>query len=176
MPSPSEQRYYLRIDDHVTGPHSIAVLRQKADIYALDRESLIALEEAPQSYAPIHQHTELATVLFPPPRKLSLAPDRGIQVVNTHETIHAPSVREILLSNHKKQDPFVKPLTNADFVDRRTGRNRDYLIAAGVGNGVALLAFFLLPGGAVMFTFILAGVVIYNLSLAWLMFFVIDKY
>lgn len=110
----------------------------------------------------------------PPPRKFTLKA-RSFETDNVASTPPAPSIHEILRQNllvQKSVEPEVMPHLH----DRRTNRRRDYLITMLSGNALGGIASVSLHANIVVMVFVLAFIVIFNVSLVWIMFHVMDKY
>jgi fatty acid desaturase len=80
-------------------------------------------------------------------------------------------LRANLARQRQAEGELLKPLP-----PRSNRRRNDYLIAALAGNLLAALGFIYLPGNPVTFVYLVAFVVIYNISLVWVLFFVMDRY
>jgi hypothetical protein len=110
-----------------------------------------------------------------PPSRKFVFKARAFDQDNVASTSPAPSVHEILrqnLSVQKSAEPEVLPHLH----DRRTKRRRDYWITMLCGNALGGLAAVILPTNVVVLVFLLAFFVIFNLSLVWILFHVMDKY
>jgi hypothetical protein len=110
----------------------------------------------------------------PTPRKFAFKA-RSFDQANLPSQPPAPSVHEILRHNlavQKSAEPEILPHLH----DRRTKRRRDYWITMLCGNALGGLAAVILPANVVVLVFLLAFFVIFNLSLAWILFHVMDKY
>jgi hypothetical protein len=138
--------FYL-IEDHApTGPHSVQVLKQKADIYAITLDTAVKPSEpADAHWAQIHEIPELSALLFPPKKNLNLrvfAPFNATPVIEaSHEPVH---VEEMLRENALRQ------IAAENFTPRKTSqgpryrRNRAFIISALALNVPSFLAFCLM--------------------------------
>jgi hypothetical protein len=169
---PAALRYFLMEDGLRTGPHSLLVLRQKADIGVLTSTTPVAPETEPDTWAPLRDFQALCSELLPerPKYKLGAHP---IKRVNTSATDAAPSVQEILSANLARekavQGDLLTPLR-----PRKNRRRTDYLIAASLINGLVIVNLFL--GRPWYDPFLLGFFVMGNISLAWVLFGVMDRY
>jgi len=171
---PTAPRYFLREDGRRTGPHTLAVLKQKAELGLLSAESLFAPETEPEAWAALRESQVLCEELIPARPHYNLG-KREIEHVNRADTPAPPSVEDMLRANLARQQQvegeLLKPLP-----PRSNRRRNDYLISAIAGNLLAALGFIYLPGNPVTFVYLVAFVVIYNISLIWVLFFVMDRY
>ncbi|MBW8782605.1 MAG: DUF4339 domain-containing protein [Verrucomicrobia bacterium] len=172
--SPVSPRYFLMEDGRRTGPHTLAVLCQKAEIRVIDRETLVAFEDEPEAWLPLRECEGLSAGLFPEKAVFTLAA-KTIESVNTTTPTQATSVHEMLRSNLARQEAaageLLKPLP-----PRSNRRKQDFWILFGALNlAVGLLAF-RLPMNPMVFVSIIALFTLGNISLVWVMFFVMDRY
>lgn len=110
----------------------------------------------------------------PAPRKFTFK-DKEFTRENVRGTPPAPSVHEILRDNlavQKSVEPEVMP----NLRDRRTKRTRDYWFLMISLNSLAALAGVIVGWNTVSSIFLLSFYVIFNVSLPWIMFHVMDKY
>lgn len=171
MPS-GPPHYFLIENGETTGPHSPAVLRQKAQIHVITRDTPIAFEDAPGTWMPLHQLEVLNAELFPEKPRFTLA-SRPVETVN-HAGIPAPaSVDEILRTNlvHQRhaEGELLKPHPPGS-----NKRRNDYFILVGGLNGIVAIR--LLQGSPVYDPFLVGLFVMGNISLLWVMFVVMDRY
>jgi hypothetical protein len=171
---PTDSRYFLVEKGQRTGPHSMAVLRQKADIYDLTPDTPIAAESAPEAWTPLRDLQPLCNDLIPPRPQYTLGA-HAIERVNSDNVPAAPSVQEILRANavaeRAAEGEFLKQTAR-----RRNRRLFDYLLLAISGNLVAVVAWLFLPTNPMVLVPLLAFAVIYNIGIAWVMFGVMDRY
>lgn len=172
------EAYYLAEDGRATGPHSLAVLRQKAEIHVLFPESLVLPAGlpavAPAAWTPIHALPELHDRLFPARARLSLGAAHVAQNISRDDATLAPTdVGALLRDNTARQLGAEGPLLPPAGAPYRYRRPRDYAWCAGLLNAGCLaygLSFtFLNP-------FLLGLFVIGNLALLWVIFGVLDRY
>lgn len=171
---PAGPRYFLMEDGVRTGPHTLAVLRQKADIYSLTPDTLIAPESDPAVLLPLRQFQVLCSELIPerPHYKLGT---RSIDRVNTAANPAAPSVRELLTGNSAREREFENQVLKAAAV-RFDRRRRDFIILSCAGNALAALAWIILSGGPLAGTLVFGAAIVYNLTLAWVLFGILDRH
>lgn len=166
-------RYFLSENGRRTGPHSLAVLKQKAEIGVIKPDTSLAPEVEPDTWAPISDFQVLAEELFPARPRYSLG-TRVVEKVNHASDNHsAPSVHEMLRDNLARQQAaegeLLKPLP-----PRSNRRRRDYLIVAGLINGLVIINVIL--GRPWFDPFLLGFFAMGNISLAWVLFVVLDRY
>jgi hypothetical protein len=167
-------RYFLMEDGRRTGPHNLVVLCQKAEIRVIDRETLVAFEDDPETWLPLRECEVLSAGLFPEKTTFTLAA-KTIESVNAASPTPATSVHDMLLHNLARQEAaageLLKPLP-----PRSNRRKQDFWLLFGVLNlAVALLAL-RLPMNPMVFVSIIALFTLGNISLVWVMFFVMDRY
>jgi hypothetical protein len=169
---PAGPRFFLSENGLRTGPHSLVVLKQKAEIGVLRPDTSIAPESEPGDWSPIHESQVLSEELFPARRQFTLGA-RTVEMVNSSATQAAPSVEEMLRDNLARQraaeGELLKPLP-----PRSNKRRNDYILLAGGLN--AIVAVRLLQGCPVYDPFLVGLFVMGNISLVWVMFFVMDRY
>lgn len=170
--APAPLRYLLIEDGHPTGPHSLAVLLQKAQVHVITADTLAAPENKPPQWQPIRTLAPLHEVLFPAKAKLTLGA-RTVEVVNTTAQAAAPGVDEILQANIVRQRTAEGELLKPH-PPRSNKRRNDYLILAGGLNGIVAVR--LLQGCPIYEPFLVGLFVMGNISLVWVMFFVMDRY
>lgn len=163
-----------------TGPHSLVVLRQKAEIRVIHADSLVRPAEASDAvpWLPIRSLPDLHADLFPPKTlpKLaaSVAPFASANAPASHAHVPAAAtdVFSILKDNSARDRASVDELLK-DLGPRTNTRRRDYLICA-----IALNLFVLCAGQFVGYVnpFLIGLAVMGNLGLAWVMFAVMDRY
>jgi hypothetical protein len=124
---------YFLIEDHdVTGPHSLTVLRQKAEIFAITPDTPVKPSEPVDAlWMHIHEMPALRATLFPQKKSLNLqtlAPFPGLTPTEAgHEPVH---IEEILRENAMRQIHA----ENFDISERPKGpryrRNRNFILIA----------------------------------------------
>lgn len=171
--------YYLAEDGRPTGPHSLVVLRQKAEIFVLRPDSLVipaspAPADPPPAWTPIHALPDLHALLFPKRTGLALGRAHVAADVSRDDASLAPThVPALLHDNTSRQVAAEGPLRPPPRGAYRHRRTRDYLWSAG-----ALNAFCVAYGLSSTFLnpFLIALIVIGNISMLWVMFGIMDRY
>jgi hypothetical protein len=168
------QLYELQEEDRITGPHTLVVLRQKADIRVIDADTLIRpAHDTSAPWRPLREDAELHEFLLPKRSRQTLGATR---FANTNTATDAASqpvdVMQILRHNsavEASQKAAAAPQKKA-YPYRRL---RDYLISA-----AALNLFCVVTGLMFGFVnpFVIAAFVMGNICLAWVLFGVMDKY
>lgn len=173
-PESTTQLYELLEEDRVTGPHSLVVLRQKADIRVIDADTLIRpAHDTAAPWRPLREDAELMEFLLPKRSRQSLGSTR---FANTNTATDAASqpvdVMQILRHNSavEASQKEVSKLADQTYPYRR---RRDYLVSA-----AALNLFCVVTGLMFGFVnpFVIAAFVMGNVCLAWVLFGVMDKY
>ncbi len=172
---PVAPRYYLADSGRRTGPHSLAVLKQLAEVGAITPDTLHAAESDPNNWSPLRDSQVIHDELFPTRPRYALDANRPVDHVNRPDTTAVPSVDEMLRANIARQREAEGELLTLQ-PPRSNKRRRDYLILLITGNALALLGFILLPANPMVMVYLLAFVVIYNLGLAWTLYGVMDRY
>ena len=161
-------------DGRRTGPHSLAVLCQKAEIRVIDRETLVAFEDEPETWLPLRECEGLSAGLFPEKTAFTLAA-KTIESVNAAAPTQPVSVHDMLQSNLARQEAatgdLLKPLP-----PRSNRRKQDFWLLFGALNLVVALLALWLPMNPIVFVSIIALFTLGNISLVWVMFFVMDRY
>lgn len=172
--------YLLVEDGRSTGPHSLVVLRQKAEIFVIRPDSMVlptspSSADAPATWTPIHSLPELHALLFPSRTRLTLgSADVAVNVSRTDTAFAATHVPTVLRDNTARQvaaeGPLLRQPPRGAYRYRRT---RDYLWSAGTLNvfcaAYGLSSTFLNP-------YLIGLMVIGNLGILWVMFGVMDRY
>ncbi|MBC8011134.1 MAG: hypothetical protein H7067_13680 [Burkholderiales bacterium] len=180
--------YELQENGRVTGPHSLAVLRQKAEIRVLHPDSLVRLATAPTTDAsappaatpwlPILDLPELHADLFPARAtpKLSTTPATFESANIVGPTDHVPAtgtdVFAMLRQNSARERAATDELMK-DLGPRPNNRRRDYIVCF-----LALNLFVACAGHFVGYVnpFLIGLAVMGNIALVWLLYFVMDRY
>ncbi len=191
--------YEIQENGRVTGPHSLVVLLQKAEIHALRPDTLVRLAASPSAPAtpavsadsavrepepwlPIRDLPELHAHLFPAraTHKLASPATPSATAAVTYATPNAAydaehagtDVFQILRDNSARERAAEGELLR-DLGPRPNNRRRDYLVLA-IGLNLfclvaGLLTSFLSPA--------LIGLwVMGNIGLVWIVFFVMGRY
>lgn len=166
--------YYLVEDGQRTGPHTIAVLKQKAEVHVLTADTLITKENEPTAWRPLRASPDLYAELIPVRTRLTLGA-QVIEQVNKSEEPAAPTVEELLKGNLDRAKAIRGELL-APMPPRSNRRRSDYLFMFALGNLAALAAYLFLPTNPVVFVSIVSFVALYNVGLVWLLYGVMDRY
>lgn len=174
--------YELQENGRATGPHSLVVLRQKAEIRVIQPDSLVRLATAtgapPESWLPIRDLPELHADLFPPRAtpKLSVTPlafeSANIVGPTDHVPATATDVFAMLRQNSARERAATDELMK-DLGPRPNNRRRDYIVCF-----LALNLFVACAGQFVGYfnPFLIGLAVMGNIGLVWLLYFVMDRY
>jgi hypothetical protein len=167
-------RYFLSENGQRTGPHSLAVLKQKAEVHVLKPETSIAPESAPDDWSPISDSQVLCEELFPTRRQFTLGA-RAIETINRSDAHHAPSIEEMLRDNLARQQTaegeVLQPLP-----PRSNRRRTDYLFTVGAGALVSMLPWLFVPLTSGLILLSLAATAFVAICGAWVFFVVMDRY
>jgi hypothetical protein len=170
---PSAPRYYLADSGRRTGPHSLAVLKQFAEIGTITPDTLHAAESEPNDWSPLRDSQVLHDELFPARPHYTLDAHRPVDHVNRPDIAAVPSVDEMLRANLARQREAEGELLTPQ-PPRPNKRRRDYLILAACING--LVAVNLAMGRPWYDPFLLGFFTMGNISLAWVLYGVMDRY
>ena len=172
MPTP---RYFLTEDGKRTGPHSMAVLVQKAEIRMLTANTLLAPENEPDAWAPLSSYEVLCSELLPNRPNYTLG-SRNIERVNSNNVPPAPSISEMLKANLAHEKAFQSTLPKAPPPKRSNKRLRDFLIVSITLTLAAVFAGMKFSDNT-FFTIALVGATVFlNACLAWVMFGIMSRY
>lgn len=168
-------RYFLQENGLRTGPHSLLVLKQKAEIRVLTPDASIAAEDEPDRWFPIREAQVLAEELFPPRPGYGLTANRSVAHVNSPAEHSAPTVDELLRANLARQQAaegeLLKPLP-----PRSNRRRADYLftVAAGALASMIPWLFVNVTIGHIFLSLAATGFV--AVCAAWVFYGVMDRY
>jgi hypothetical protein len=170
---PTVPRYYLAEAGQRTGPHSLAVLKQFAELRTITADTLHATESEPNDWSPLRDAEVLHDELFPARPHYSLYLQRPVEHINRSDNAAVPSVDEMLRANLARQREAEGELLSPQ-PPRPNNRRRDYLILAAFING--LVAVNLALGRPWYDPFLLGFFAMGNISLAWVLYGVMDRY
>jgi len=168
-------RYFLQENGLRTGPHSLAVLKQKAEIHVITPDTSLAPENEPDAWGPISDSQVLCEELFPARTQFTLAARTVDKVNSSADPHHAPSVDEMLRGNLARQrtaeGELLKPMP-----PRSNRRRTDYLftVAAGALASMIPWLFVHVTLGHVLLS--VASTLFVVISAGWVFFFVMDRY
>lgn len=165
------ESYYLWEDERVTGPHSLRVLQQKAEIRALDATSLLRhVHPQDAAWAPLSEFPELAALVLPTGERPRLQlGGRGPEAVAQAEAQRASiSVEELLRQNRAQERLGEAPLVFPPGPDPYERRRRRFWVQALVLllPAILLWAFGPLPRSSATAS-VLLGIVGAVLALLW---------
>jgi hypothetical protein len=168
--------YYLIEDHEPTGPHSVLVLCQKADINVITPDTAVKPAEPPDSlWVQIHEIPELRALLFPAKKTLSLRSLPPFETTPEIEAKHAPVHVEDMLRNNA-----LHQIAAEDFTPRKSShspryrRNRTFILSALAMNVPSLLAFFLLTSEVPAMVIAPTLAAVATVILYWFMYHLMD--
>jgi len=171
---PSAPRYFLREEGHRTGPHSLVVLKQKAELGLLSADTLIAPETEPDSWAALRESQVLHEELLPPRPHYALGKSQFTRVNHTGNLV-TPSVDEMLRANVARQreaeGELLPPLP-----PRPNRRRSDYLCVVAAGAALSMIPWLFIPltVGLILLSF--SATVFLAACFGWVMFGIMDRY
>lgn len=170
--------YYLVEGGVVTGPHSLLVLRQKAEIHALRPDAMVhPLLPADAPWCPLHEIPDLLAAVFPAPSAPRLALSRPTLPNTASDADLAPTeVPELLRDNVARQVFAESGIPLRKLKPLGAKRRRDFLVLFLLGNAFALGSGYFLGFNGVQGVFILSFCAVFNVSLYWVLFHVMDRY
>jgi hypothetical protein len=138
--------YYLIEDHEPTGPHSVSVLLQKAEIFVITPDTAVKPAEPPEAlWVQIHELPELRALLFPAKKTLNLRTFAPFKATPEIEARHEPVHVEDMLRNNTLNQIAAEDLKPRRLsIGPRQRRNRTFLISALVINVPSFLAFCLM--------------------------------
>jgi hypothetical protein len=167
--------YYLLEDGQPTGPHSLTVLRQKADVHAIRPDTLVHPAEhlAGAAWTPIRDISALHDQLFPARHLPHLGAARPHSTNAEVDATTAPTDVSTLLKDNTARQAAAEGVLLKDIGPRPNNRRRDFLVCLG-----ALNLFVLIAGQFVGYInpFLIGLFVIGNLGLVWTLYGVMDRY
>lgn len=170
--------YFLVEDGKVTGPHSLEVLRQKAEIHVISPDTHIQPAVPPDSpwYA-LREDAALLALLFPARPTLSLGKAHFTSANTPGDAASAPvDVFAMLRDNAARQSAAERDVPLPPLPPRGKRRNRDFLLVALGGDALAILFWLWAGKNTVHGIFVLSFVVVLTLSLYWVLYHVVDPY
>ncbi len=166
-------RYLLIENGRPTGPHDLVVLQQKAEVYAITRDTYAAPESDPAQWLPIRAFAPLHDALFREKPKFTLAA-HPVEVVNTSALVAPPSVDEILQSNLARQEAAAGELLKP--VQHFNNRRRDLTFLLILGACLGFVPCFFIPITFGLILLCLAFIAVYALCVVWMLYFVMSRY
>lgn len=171
---PSAPRYYLADSGRRTGPHSLAVLKQLAEVSSITPDTLHAAESEPNDWSPLRDSQVLRDELFPPRPHYALDLHRPVEHVNNPNNTPVPSVDEMLRANLARQQSVTPELLKE--IPRPNRRRRDcifLLIAAFV---LCVAPWFFIPLTIGLILLSTAAFLFMSLCILWILYGVMDRY
>jgi hypothetical protein len=171
--------YYLLDEGRPTGPHSLIVLHQKADIHVIGPDSTVRPAESPDApWIPIRLIPDLHAFLFPPktpPVLASSRPAARTKPPGSDPTSRPVEVESLLRDNTAR-------LVASEYFDpgamssRRARRHRAFLftVLALAAPAWALYRFGPLPRTETTVTLLASAVAIASLLSYWLIYHITD--
>lgn len=170
--------YYLIEDGKTTGPHSLIVLHQKAEIRVIDPESSVRpVTPADAPWLPIRTLPDLHALLFPPKTAPTLATHRSVAVTNPPiNTAGGPIEVERLLRGNTARLVATEHFNPSAISNRRHRRHCTYLLTvlAFAAPGWAALRFRLIPHTEMAFVLLVSFVALAALLSYWIIYHVTD--
>jgi len=166
--------FHLMEDRKITGPHSLAVLRQKADVFAITPETpVLTRGSADTTWRLISQIPALNAELFP--QKKSLALQKNSPALSSLESAYEPVQVEKLLRQNTERQVAAESLasyTPAPGPQRR--RNRNFLIYVLLLNLPGLFALVSISADSPLKIILPSLSVLATAIVYWVMFHVLD--
>lgn len=172
--------YFLIEDGHPTGPHSLVVLHQKADIRVITPESAVRPAGSPDApWLPIRALPDLHALLFPP----RTAPTLGsARFSATNPPIGAPAAHRPVEVGQILQDNTARLVASERFnpagklPSRRGRRHRSYLLTvlAVAAPAWAAYRYGLVPRNDATLLFLVSGVGLVALMSYWIIYHISD--
>jgi hypothetical protein len=172
---PSAPRYYLAEEGRRTGPHSLAVLKQLAEVGTITPETLHASESDPNDWSPLRASQVLHDELFPERPHYALDSNRAVEHVNRPDNAAVPSVDEMLRANIARQRQAEGELLTPQ-PPRPNRRRTDYLLTVAGGAGVSMIPWLFVHVTAGHIILTLAATTFVAICAAWVFYGVMDRY
>jgi hypothetical protein len=170
--------YYLLEDGQATGPHSLLVLRQKAEIRVISPESSVCpLSPSDTPWMPIRAIPELHDFLFPPKPAPALRATASFDAAN----VAADSTLRTVEVDHILRDNTARLAVSEHFEpgrirNRRARRNRRYLLTVALLSASAWTFYQVgpFPRSDMIALLFVSGVVLVSLLCYWIMYHLAD--
>lgn len=184
---PLAPRYYLVEDSQTSGPHSLLVLQQKAEILTLRPDDLVHPADDPPADAPtagwhpIRDDAELHALLFPARPGLALGATPPVAGVNPEQDRDTPAAHVLGLLRENARFEEAARAEHDVFAAARSdtrGRNRrrDFRVVVIGGNLFALGMFALGGFNPIHGVFVLGFMAILTGGAYWVLYHVMDPY
>ncbi|MEO0055238.1 MAG: hypothetical protein RLZZ50_1185 [Verrucomicrobiota bacterium] len=172
--------YYLVEDGQTTGPHSLAVLRQKAEIHVLRPEALVhPADSTPDAgWHPISSEPELLALLFPARTAPVLGKASFDSSISARDASIVPfDVAAALRDNTARQVSAEAQIPLRPLVKIGGRRRRDFWIVVLTGNGAATAYVVLIAGiGPLQLAFLYAAYAFLTVAAYWVIFHIMERY
>lgn len=167
--------YYIVENGLSTGPHSLLVLKQKAEVHALRPDSLVhpAEDASGTRWTPIREIPGLHEHLFPAQESFALGAVRFDSAnIRADASVQAFEVDAALRENTARQRAAEGDLLR-DIGARPNNRRRDFIVCITALNlFVAFAGYFVGYGNP----FLIGLCVMGNIGIAWVLYGVMDRY
>lgn len=170
---------YLLLENGLpTGPHSLIVLHQKADIHVIGPDSVVRPAESPDApWIPIRAIPDLHELLFPPKAAPTLARPRDTHTRAPVTASATPSV-EVggMLRDNTARLVATEHFDPGAIPSRRARRHRSFLLTvlAFAAPACALYRFGPLPRTEMTFILLASGVGVASLMSYWIIYHITD--
>lgn len=181
-PMPLAERYYLLEAGVSTGPFSLAVLRQKAEIHVLKPDDLVhPADHEATVWRPICEETELHASLFPARPGLSLGAATAFPAVNPEQDLDTAATHVLgLLRDNAEREAAARAehdvFAAARPDNRGRNRRRDFWTVVIGGNLFALIAFAIGGFNPLHGVFVAGFMAILTAGTYWVLYHVMDPY
>lgn len=170
--------YYLVEDGATTGPHTLTVLQQKAEIRVIGPETFVRAvvpEDAP--WRRLKDEGELFAHLFPARASLTLS-KANFTATNTQSDAgsRAVDVQTLLRDNAAYQVAAEKRLTERPLAKVGSARRRDFIVIAGGSCAFATVAWLITGRSPILGIFALSFATLMSLGTYWVLYHVQDPY
>lgn len=170
--------YHLLEDGQATGPHSLVVLRQKADIRVITPESAVRPATSPDApWLPIRAIADLHALLFPPKAAPVLSKAPAFTAANAAaDSANRPVEVEGFLRQNTARLVVSEHFDPSRVPSRRARRHRGYVftVACLAGLAWALYRFGPLPRTDMTVILLGSAVILAALLCYWIIYHVAD--
>lgn len=172
---PSAPRYYLAEEGRRTGPHSLAVLKQLAEVATITPDTLHATESDPNDWSPLRDSQVLHDELFPARPRYALDANRAVEHVNHPDDAPIPTVDDLLRTNLARQRQAEGELL-APKPPRSNRRRSDFLFTVAAGAGASMISWLFVDVTVGHIILTVASTVFVAICAAWVFYGVMDRY
>lgn len=174
------ETYILLEDRQPSGPHSLTVLRQKAEIRVITPDTPIRPATPPDSpWVTIREIPELHALLFPARTTPTLGTANTFVSTNaaTDADYAATDVRQLLRNNTAYQTLAEEAQSPRPLVKIGARRRRDFWVVVLGANAAAIAYITFLAGfGPIQLVSLLGFASILTVGLYWVMFHIMEPY